>query len=63
MKISSQQWIAWIGATVTAAIIACAFLFQTFATKSEAMQINDGTEKRLDRIESKLDVLMERSQQ
>lgn len=46
-----QQWLAWLGATMIAAMTLVVFLYQNFSTRVDV-------EKRFDRIENKLDQLI-----
>lgn len=57
--IKQSQWISWLAATATATVILVSFVYQTFSTKSEANEIKNGLERRLDRIESKIDRIIE----
>lgn len=52
---SVPQWVAWMSATAVAAITLVVFLYQNFATKADV-------EKRLERIENKLDELILRDE-
>lgn len=54
-----SQWIAWISASVVAAATLSAFAYTNFQTKENAKEFKDDIEKRLDRIENKLDKLLE----
>lgn len=57
-KISEKQWISWLVATATAAIVLVSFVYTTFATKSEASEARNDLEKRLDRLEQKIDIVI-----
>lgn len=50
-----DQWIAWLGATVAAAFS----LSTTFETKQDAKEKREQLERRLDRMESKQDQMIE----
>ncbi len=54
---SMITWIGWIGATVVAALIGCAYAFNTFQTKDDAKETKSDIVQRLDRIENKIDEL------
>ena len=58
---STAQWVAWIGATLSAVLVASAFAFTTFATKEEAKESKADLTQRLSRIEDKLDQVLERN--
>ena len=76
VRFRTEQWIAWIGATMVAALTMAAFAFTTFETQDHAKEskadLNQGiieikndmavmrneSTKRLDRMESKIDVLL-----
>ena len=55
-----EMWVEWIGATVVAAAVAVSFAFGTFQTKGEAKEAKDDVIQRLMRLESKMDVMLER---
>lgn len=54
---SVQQWIAWAGALIVAMFGLMNFAYSTFQTQREASHL----EKRLERIEGKIDSLVELS--
>ncbi len=56
------QWIAWLGATVAAAVSMMVYAASTYETKEHSKEVRDGVERRLDRIESKLDRLIARDE-
>lgn len=62
-KINRETWIAWLGATAVAAItmtfILVTFVYANFETKDHAKESRDTMDKRLERMENKLDVLIE----
>ncbi len=60
MKFSTEQWLAWLGATVVAAMTMAAYAFSTFETKDFSELRSVSLERRLDRIEGKVDMLVER---
>jgi hypothetical protein len=53
------QWIAWLGATVAAAATIVAFAYSNFQTKDEARIYEGNSTQRLDRIETKVDRVLE----
>lgn len=53
-----KYWLAWTGAGLTAGIIAVVFLYTTFQTKGEASNFKVDLDKRLERIEQKIDKLL-----
>lgn len=55
---NATQWLYWLGATLVAAITTMVFLYSTFQTKSDASENKVDLERRLERIESKIDTLM-----
>lgn len=66
---SLEQWIAWLGATVIAAISMTIFFYKNFETKDQLAEYKENQEKyselfekRLDRIENKLDRLLTQTQ-
>lgn len=55
---SITVWIGWMAATIAAAFTLITFIYTTFSTKSEAQNYQDTLEKRLDRLENKIDHLI-----
>jgi peptidoglycan hydrolase CwlO-like protein len=60
-----DQWVTWLGATVVAGITITIFFYTNFETKAETQEYKNNQEKyyqilerRLDRIEGKLDQLL-----
>ena len=47
-------WMAWLGATLVAAVTMSAFAFSTFETKGEAMEKKHDIVKSLDEIKTEL---------
>lgn len=54
------QWIAWLGATVAAAVSMMVYAASTYETKEHSKEIRDSVERRLERMENKLDHLIAR---
>lgn len=54
------QWIAWIGATLAAAISMITYIHATFETKEFSKETRSQLERRLERMENKLDHLIAR---
>jgi len=54
------QWIAWLGATVAAAVTLTGFAYQNFQTKDDARHVEETLIRRLDLMETKLDAALER---
>ena len=54
------KWIEWLGATAVAAALLVAYAFTNFSTKAEAEQYDRNVTGRLDRIEHKIDAVLER---
>jgi hypothetical protein len=65
----ADLWLPWMGATVIAALSMSAFVFKNFETKEDAKDKNQSLErnlvdrserleKRLDRIEDKIDLML-----
>jgi len=54
------QWIAWLGATVAAAISMMVYIASTYETKEHQKENRDQIERRLERMENKLDRLISR---
>ena len=57
---SMGQWIAWMGATLVAVVGLTSFVYAEFETKKEAEKAENRIEKRLERIETKQDYIIER---
>lgn len=55
---SVEQWITWVVATLVAAVTMMVFFYTNFETKSDSDETNAVIEKRLDRIENKLDQIL-----
>lgn len=55
MHFKTETWIAWIAATLTAALTLSAFAFNSFELKEDARQKKEDLIKRLERIEDKID--------
>lgn len=58
-SISMSTWIAWFGATIFAVLCVAGFAYATFQTKDEAKTHDQAQDHRLERIENKVDVLIE----
>lgn len=58
-KIKTEQWIAWIVATATAALSMAAFAFGKFETQEHAREVKGDLQYRLNRIDDKLDRISE----
>ena len=58
LSLEEGQWIAWIGATIVAAIIGTSFVYANFQTKADALEQKGDIVQRLDRIESKVDAIL-----
>ena len=54
-----SEWIAWVGATVAAAVSITVYAYNNFETKSQAVESKTDLVQRLDRIEGKVDRLLE----
>jgi hypothetical protein len=59
-ELSTAQWISWMGATIVTILGFAAFAYATFETKDHAIEVKGDTVQRLDRIESKLDFVINR---
>ena len=59
--IPTVQWVQWLSATVVAAAVLVSFMYTNFATKAEADIQRFSIEKRLDRLEQKIDQLVDRT--
>lgn len=57
-EISAAQWLGWIISTATASAGVVIFAFSQFETKQHARDKKDDIDKRLDRIENKIDFLL-----
>ena len=60
MNFSSAQWIAWLSATVVAAATMVSAAYTQFETKDNAKDTKSELIQRLDRMEEKLDTILER---
>jgi len=52
---SAKQWIAWLGATLIAAVACTSFVYANFQTQKDADKTESRIEERLTRIENKQD--------
>lgn len=52
---STWQWLSILGGLVMTSMGLCAFAFTTFQTEKDADKIDASIERRLDRIENKID--------
>lgn len=63
--VKREIWIAWLGATAVAAVVMTftllTFAYGQFETKEHAKDRSEASDKRLERIEQKLDAVLERS--
>jgi sensor domain CHASE-containing protein len=57
-NITIEKWVSWIIATATAALTMAAYAFTTFETKDHAKEVKDDLTKRLEKMDSKLDILL-----
>lgn len=55
---SFTTWVYWLGATITAAMMLTSFAYSNFQTKTEAAVLKNDLERRLERIEGKIDYLI-----
>jgi hypothetical protein len=53
-------WLPWLGATFISALTLTAFIFVNFETKADSNDKRSYLEKRLDRIEFKIDEIKNR---
>lgn len=64
MKINFEALLPWVASTAVAAAILTAFMFNTFQTKADSEKetglVKEHFEKRLDRIENKLDKIIDK---
>lgn len=60
MKFTSAQWLAWLGATLVAAVTLSTAATGLFETKADSKDKRDQIIMRLDRLESKIDRIWER---
>ena len=54
------QWAQWAVATIVAAVTMTSFAYTNFETKDDSRRSEQTVEKRLDRIENKVDQLLSR---
>lgn len=61
--VHKETWLAWLGATAMAGItmtfILVTFVYANFETKEHAKSTSEGVEKRLERMENKIDMIIE----
>lgn len=57
----NAQWLGGFFVTMTAILSVTVFLFTSFQTKGDFQDYKNGVEKRLDRIETKLDTALSRA--
>mgnify|MGYP001499077487 CR=1 FL=1 len=55
-----SEWVAWVGATVAAAVSITVFAFSNFETKERAVEVKSDLVQRLDRIEGKVDKILQK---
>jgi hypothetical protein len=58
--VSASQWISWLGATAVAAATLGSYAHTTFTTKQDSKDQRFEFERRLDRMENKIDLLLQR---
>lgn len=56
-----QQVMTWFGSLAVAVALAVVFLFTTFQTSAEADRERSTVEQRLDRLETKIDRILEQT--
>lgn len=56
----AEKLIAWLLSIIGAVGISLGFLFSTFQTSADSNRANSAFDKRLDRIEGKIDDLLEK---
>ena len=59
LNLKPKDWIAWLGATLVAAMTYTAFAYSTFQTKDESRHVQQYFVERLNRFETKLDRVLE----
>lgn len=55
---SFVTWVGWISATAVAAATLVGFAYNNFTTKVEQTSYQESLEKRLDRLETKIDKIL-----
>lgn len=60
MDFPAQQWIAWIAATVAAAMTMVSFAYSNFETTKRADDRERSIVRQLDQIDKKLNILLEK---
>lgn len=62
-QIKSEVWVAWLGATAVAAVtmtfVMLTFAYAQFETKERAKETRDALDRRLERMENKLDAALQ----
>lgn len=65
MKFSTTQWISWIAATVSAAVVLTAFAYQNFETKEDSkekkqdiMEAIRSMDQKVDKLDRKVDKIL-----
>jgi hypothetical protein len=56
-----DKTLMWCGSVIVAAAVAVAFLFTTFQTNAAADKTQSSFEQRLDKLDSKLDIILEQT--
>lgn len=63
MGIKQEVWVGWLAAVAVSAVagtfVAITFAYAQFETKEHAREKQDASERRLERIEDKLDAVIE----
>lgn len=59
--LSNNEWLTWVFALTCGALSMVVFVFSTFETKADGMNREGKLEKRLDRLESKVDLLLQQT--
>jgi hypothetical protein len=63
-QVDQEIWVAWLGATAMAGVsmtfVLLTYAYANFETKDRAKEVRDNMDKRLERIEMKLDTAIER---
>ena len=60
LPIPASTWISWSVGMIVTAVTLTAFAFTTFRTESKSKDFESRVEKRLEKIENKLDRLIEK---
>ncbi len=59
-NVRQEVWVGWMGALVAATFVVITFAYASFETKEHAKETRDALDKRLERMEDKMDAMLEK---